>query len=192
MPDKRIFIAIHYHPTLDFLQWFQGLKRMARDERVKWTDTGNFHLTLKFIGDTPDPLIDSLASSLRDVAATCLPFELTPKGFGYFGSPKTPRVFWLGIEDPSQTLATLAIAVDEICHFILQTPLETLPFKAHLTLGRPKSFASPEIIQTWVNSFQNTAFQPFRVEDIQLVWSTLTSSGPIYKTLENFTLGNLE
>ncbi len=191
MPDKRIFVAIHYTPTNDFLSWYQELKRQAFEENVKWTDVSNFHITLKFIGDTSDRLIGGLASSLREVALKFAPFELTPAGFGYFGPAHAPRVFWTAIDDPSQTLASLANAVDEVCHDVLQTENEPQPFKAHLTLGRPKKISAPGRVKEWVEKYRNNVFRPFKVNEFLLVWSTLTLAGPVYKTLFSFPLGRV-
>jgi 2'-5' RNA ligase len=191
MPQKRIFIAIHYHPTPDFLSWFRDLKRMTGHESVKWTDEHNFHVTLKFIGDTPDPLIPPLIVELQRIAPNFSPFELTPKGLGYFGPAHSPRVFWTALDDPSQTLASLAQAVDEVCQKQLKTERESQPFTAHLTLGRPKKLSPHFQAKDWVKKFENVTFQSIKVNDFLLIWSTLTPAGPIYKTLRNFPLGRI-
>lgn len=188
MPEKRIFIAIHYHPTPDFIHWYSDLKRMASQEEVKWTAEHNFHVTLKFIGDTPDHLISHLAGCLKDIALKFSSFDLIPHGFGYFGPAHSPRVFWIALDDPSRTLASLASAVDEVCQAQLQTERESQPFKAHLTLGRPKKLSPHFQAKDWVEKFKNDTFQSIKVNEFLLIWSALTPSGPIYKVLQKFPL----
>lgn len=188
MPDKRIFVAIHYPLSQQFIAWYRKLRKEAGETQVKWTAEPNFHLTLKFIGDTPDPDIKRLAVALQDISHSFAPFEIIPRGLGFFGSLQSPRVFWTGLEDPTHTLPALASAVDDVCQSILHTEPETQPFRAHLTLGRPKNFSSPELLKEWVRRYENLSFPSFTVNEFLLVWSTLTPAGPIYKNLYTFPL----
>lgn len=188
MPEKRIFVAIHYPLSQEFLAWFRQLKKEAGETQVKWTAEANFHLTLKFIGDTPDPNIQRLVSALQEISYNYSPFEIIPRGLGYFGSLHAPRVFWTGLDDPKHSLPALATAVDEVCHTILNTETENQPFKAHLTLGRPKNFSAPQLLKDLLRKYGDISFPAFTVNQFLLVWSTLTPQGPVYKTLHTFPL----
>lgn len=188
MPDKRIFVAIHYPLSQEFLGWYRKLRKEAGETQVKWTAEPNFHLTLKFIGDTSEPDIKKLAMALQDISHSFAPFEIIPHGLGYFGSLQSPRVFWTGLEDPTHTLPALATAVNHVCQNILRTEAENQPFKAHLTLGRPKNFSSPELLKDLLLKYGDLSFPAFIVNEFLLVWSTLTPAGPVYKTLYTFPL----
>jgi RNA 2',3'-cyclic 3'-phosphodiesterase len=56
------------------------------------------------------------------------------RGYGFFPTAKSARVFWIGMEAGPQ-LATLAAAVDDKLS-TLGIPREDRPFSPHLTLAR--------------------------------------------------------
>lgn len=49
---------------------------------AKWVSKDQLHLTLRFIGDADDHLLDEIAESMHDVNASRFPVTL--KGVGYF------------------------------------------------------------------------------------------------------------
>src|SRR5260370_26564855 len=63
---------------------------------AKWVDPGNFHLTLRFIGEIGEDIaadIDDTLSRLR-----VRRFTLQIAGTGVFGGGDTPRSLWAGVE----------------------------------------------------------------------------------------------
>ena len=53
---KRLFLAIPIKTTdNEFVPLLDGLKRqLAHEKRINWVKPQHIHLTLKFIGNTPD------------------------------------------------------------------------------------------------------------------------------------------
>jgi 2'-5' RNA ligase len=47
--NKRLFIAIKYKPEKRIKDFITELKNEFADERFKWVDINNLHLTLKFL-----------------------------------------------------------------------------------------------------------------------------------------------
>ena len=99
----------------------------------------NLHLTLVFLGTVEE----SVAAGLADAAAGILhpPATLVLDTGGWW---KKPEVAWLGCSETpaavsglAQKLATLASG--------LGVPLETRPFKAHLTLARKVTRRPPDL-----------------------------------------------
>ena len=62
------------------------------------------------------------------------PAEIHFRGYGFFPTAKSPRVFWIGLEAGPQ-LAALAAAIDEKMAS-LGIPKENRAFSPHLTLAR--------------------------------------------------------
>ncbi len=128
----RIFIALDIDDGIrQRIQTFlEGVRGFAPD--VSWVRAESLHVTLKFIGEKPAEMVDAIKKTLREVRA--VPFDVVFRGYGFFPSPKAPRVFWVGIEAGPQ-LAELATGIDMATNS-LGIPKEDHVFSPHLTLAR--------------------------------------------------------
>jgi len=72
------------------------------------------------------------------VAQQAQPFSYRLSHLGTFGSPRYPRVIWMGVEEPSGSLVSIHRMLNQQ---LLQRGFEvdTRPFSPHLTLARLKS-----------------------------------------------------
>src|SRR3990167_1334580 len=73
---------------------------------LRWVRPQGMHLTLKFIGETPEAKLPLLREALARVRSP-KPVEMEFHGLGYFPNERRPRVFWVGIE-ASDNLPALA------------------------------------------------------------------------------------
>src|SRR5688500_4948128 len=90
------------------------LKSQVTDSGVKWTNQGQLHLTVKFLGETdPDRLQKVLPVGLA-VREGRKPFELSIGGLGAFPSLNRPSVIWLGAKKGAESLVSLALQLDEL------------------------------------------------------------------------------
>jgi 2'-5' RNA ligase len=99
------------------------------------------HVTLKFLGETPETSVDGIVRAAEAVALGVPAFAVRLRGAGAFPNFRRPRVVWIGIE-PAEPLVRLATALDEACAR-LGFARETRGFAAHLTLGRVKRELGP-------------------------------------------------
>ena len=103
--------------------------------RIRWVRVEGLHLTLRFLGPTPEDLLPSLQSGADAVASAASPFEVQLSGGGAFPSLDRPRSLWVGVHEGADRLAALADALTDAagaCGLVL----DTRPFAAHLTIGR--------------------------------------------------------
>ena len=109
---------------------------------VRWVNPAGAHLTLKFLGDTPESAVPGVEAALRAALAGTAAFDLRTGALGCFPSGRAPRVLWLGLDGD---LAPLTAARDAVEAAIapLGWPTEARPFSPHLTLGRLRPEASP-------------------------------------------------
>jgi 2'-5' RNA ligase len=128
----RIFIALDIENAIrERIQRFmEGVRGFAPDAR--WVRPESLHVTLKFIGEKPAPAVEEIKRTLASVQSTA--FECTFRGYGFFPTAKSARVFWIGIEAGPQ-VAALARAVDDATS-ALGIPREDHAFSPHLTLAR--------------------------------------------------------
>jgi 2'-5' RNA ligase len=109
------------------------------DERAlgqpRWVRVEGLHLTLRFLGATPDPRQQELAAALEAAASGVSPFEISLAGGGAFPNPYRPRVLWIGIARGVDRLGALAGRLSlELQR--LGWPPDDRPFAPHLTLAR--------------------------------------------------------
>ena len=101
---------------------------------IRWSDRGQFHLTLRFIGEVEQGTFYDIGEALANVSHP--PFELALKGLGQFPPRGAPHTLWVGMDDPAGALATLRRRIERA--------LAGLNVKAtrSIYIGRPES-ASP-------------------------------------------------
>ena len=101
----------------------------------RWVRVDGLHLTLRFLGATPDERQPELAAAMVAAARGVAQFRVVLSGGGAFPDPYRPRVLWIGIEEGAGPLENLARRLDEQLQ-PLGWPPEGRPFAPHLTLAR--------------------------------------------------------
>src|SRR5579864_7613445 len=106
----RLFIALDIDDAIRqrIARFIEGVRGFAPDAR--WVQPESLHVTLKFIGEKPEPAAEQIKQALETVSSSAL--ELQFRNYGFFPSAKSARVFWVGIAAGPQ-LASLAATVDE-------------------------------------------------------------------------------
>lgn len=128
----RLFVALDLDDNIRsriarFLDRVQGFAPEAR-----WVRPDSLHVTLKFVGEQPEAQVDEIKRELAGIEADH--FDVNVRGYGFFPSPRAPRVFWIGIDGGSR-LTALAETVDSKL-VPLQIPKEEHAYSPHLTLAR--------------------------------------------------------
>jgi 2'-5' RNA ligase len=99
--------------------------------QLRWTRPEQWHLTLVFLSEVGDEVVDELTRRLHRAANRHPPLSLSLGGGGRFGH----RVLWTGVQgdrDGLRGLAASATAAARRCHL----PVEDRPYRPHLTLAR--------------------------------------------------------
>jgi 2'-5' RNA ligase len=101
---------------------------------ARWVSAESLHITLKFIGEKPHAMVAQIKTALAQVYAPC--FRVSFRGTGFFPTPRSARVFWVGI-DAEEGLAELAGKIDDSLAK-LGIEKENRAFSPHLTLARAR------------------------------------------------------
>jgi 2'-5' RNA ligase len=137
--DRRLFVAV---PLPDRAR--QSIERVVDSVKVqadpdvrdvRWVRLEGLHLTLRFLGPTSDAAATALGAAVDATARRFDPFEVSISGGGAFPSLSRPRALWLGVEEGSRDLASVAAALDDALE-PLGWPRSERPFRPHLTLAR--------------------------------------------------------
>src|SRR5579884_3618409 len=136
----RLFVALDIDDAIRerLTRFVDGVRNFAPDAR--WVKPESLHVTLKFIGEQPDDAAETIKQALATICASTTAMSF--RGYGFFPTPKSARVFWVGME-AGPRLAALAAAIDEKMA-TLGIAKEDRPFSPHLTLARaPGGSGSP-------------------------------------------------
>jgi 2'-5' RNA ligase len=180
----RLFFAVKIPDTLKTqLAGFVG-NLSSMPGKVKWVEPGNMHLTLKFLGETSPDLLADLKAAGEETAAEFKPFSVVVSGCGAFPNLRSPRVFWVGIDDDEKRLQSLQKNLDYRLGQ-LGFEREAKKYSPHLTVGRVKDRGG---LGQLTEAFSRAEFPPVRVEvaDFFLIESKLRPTGPIYADLLRF------
>lgn len=82
--------------------------------RIRWVRIDSLHLTLRFLGPTSLDEAPRLGAVLDSLACTVPPFEVRLGGAGAFPPYGRPRTLWLGIEQGTAGLGTLAAGLASV------------------------------------------------------------------------------
>jgi 2'-5' RNA ligase len=151
------------------------LRAAAPQVRASWEQPGKLHLTLKFLGEVELPRVEALAQAAGRAAEGLGPFGLAVAGAGSFPPRGSPRVLWLGVEDPSGGLARLRARLEDECARE-GFAREQKAFRPHLTLARLRSREGAEQLGAL---HRETRFGPqtFTVSELAVVRSELLPGG---------------
>jgi 2'-5' RNA ligase len=146
----------------------------------------NFHITIAFLGEHPEPLVEDIHLALGGIRAAN--FELALTGVGLFGN-RRPRVFYAGIRPEPQLNRLRAQVLRAISSTGLQLPRTR--YSPHVTLARFNSGLTGEMAQEmrdFAARRMDFSAGPFVVNEFLLMRSMLGRAGPIYDNLATYPL----
>jgi 2'-5' RNA ligase len=184
----RCFVAIDIPEMIkkEIGELVETLKKYDAD--VKWVTAANLHLTLKFLGDTPETAIPQIQKALSTVVSSYKPFCMKIRGTGVFPNRKYPRVCWIGTEGAGILKNLKKDIENSMIHFGFLK--EDKDFNPHLTIGRVRSLKGVIKVVNELESFQEKEFGVTNVESIKIMRSELKSKGPEYTCLHEVRFGN--
>jgi len=185
---KRLFCAVEVPATIEIYGAVDYLKQNLATQNVSWVNPANYHITLKFFGETENQKLLEIVKALKQCTQIAFPFSFNVKGCGFFGKKNNPSVIWLGIQNTSG-LSDLYKIVNEALLPIGYLP-EKQVFVPHLTVGRIKIANEPAATDNLASFFENKILATIKVDSFVLKESTLRPKGPIYSDVERFCLGN--
>src|SRR5271169_969070 len=94
----RLFVGVGFPPGLKLRL---SLLRSGISG-AKWVDPGNFHLTLRFIGEIAEDKAADVEEALVRLRARRFALQLA--GTGVFGGGDKPRNLWVGVEGNPELL----------------------------------------------------------------------------------------
>lgn len=183
----RCFISIELPESLKKEIAEKTAKLRALDADVKWIVPENLHLTLKFLGETPEEIVPAVKETLAKTAARFGKFNLDFSGLGVFPDARRPRVLWVGVLDSESLLSLQRDAEEGMKEFGFEA--EDRAFSAHLTIGRVRSPKGKERLVREIEALKDASFGWVEVAEMSFMKSELKPSGAKYTVLFVVPLG---
>ena len=177
----RCFIAIEIPQPIQALLKDVQTHLQSEIRRASWTKSGNFHLTLKFLGDVHSEAIDDLSSVMQKVADVQTSFPIEFGGIGAFPNLYRPRVLWVGVKQGASIVSRLAKTVN-LALKPLGFPIDNR-FHPHLTLARLRTPVNLEPLENILRQYDTIDRAVVNVKKITLMRSQLHPSGAVYTLL---------
>ncbi|MCC6738671.1 MAG: RNA 2',3'-cyclic phosphodiesterase [Planctomycetia bacterium] len=183
----RLFIAVDTDPALHpvLSRVVEHLRSAGADAR--WTGPEQWHVTLRFIGETDDAMAGRVAGAMRRIAAAGQPAALRLAGLGTFGGPK-PRVVAAKVDDLSGVISAAARSLEGEVRLLGFAP-ENRPFTPHITLARVRSPRNAAALADAVRCESASVKGEWLASELVLYLSTLKPGGAEYEALARARLG---
>lgn len=151
-------------------------------KKASWTKQGNFHFTLKFLGDVEARNINEINAALQKIAESQTPFSIEIGGIGAFPNLERPRVLWVGLRQGEVPITKLASAVNQ--ELVKLGYSNDTRFHPHLTLARLRNQVNLNSFISIFKKFETIDGALLTVDKITLVKSELHPSGAVYTPLK--------
>ncbi|MFQ5949705.1 MAG: RNA 2',3'-cyclic phosphodiesterase, partial [Nitrospiria bacterium] len=182
LKSARLFIALPL--SKEIRRGCAMLQERGRNliASVRWSDPEKLHLTLLFLGQIEWSVQLQIKEIIQGVANSFPPFSVDISGLGAFPKRRSPRVIWIGISEAPLLMTIQQKFVTSIAS--LGIPIETRPYRPHLTLGRiKKEGGATGPLTDWLMQEEGVALGRCEVKEIMLMESQLRPEGPLHKCL---------
>jgi 2'-5' RNA ligase len=177
----RCFIAVEVEDEglLDALGALQS-RLVATGADLKCVERENIHLTLRFLGDVREGLVEGLKGLVSGLGFS--PFRMELVGVGAFPNLRRPRVVWVGIREGVEELRGIFDRLEPEVVGMGFKP-EGRGLSPHITIARVRSGRNRGKLVDEVSSHGDEPLGGFEVRHVRLKKSVLTPRGPVYSTL---------
>lgn len=184
----RCFVALSLNKK-EKARIFRAAKILQElDMPVQWIDPDNYHINLKFLGDVPDDMIESVEQAIGRVALITRTLDIGVQGFGAFPTVRSPELIWIAV-NPTPALRCLKQDLEwslNKCGF----KRETRAFQPHLTLGRTKGNDGAGSFRGFDEKAANIDYRSdFKIHKIDLMRSYISGSDTQYKIYSSAKFG---
>ncbi len=173
----RCFIAVDVteESVIREIEEFQS-EIASSGAMVKSVERENLHITLLFLGEVHEPIVEEAKKALEEMIIE--PFKIELRKVGAFPSISNPRVIWIDVVGGREKLIEVNRYLVSRLGKYARDRKEFIP---HLTVCRVKRKTS--MLSEVCKRNKEKSFGEQLVEQVKLKESKLTHKGPIYRDI---------
>jgi 2'-5' RNA ligase len=182
----RAFVAVV--PPPEVLDALEAQLALAKEgSGLRWMRQDQLHFTLQFLGRVHDA--DGVTAALEREVSSVESFTARLKGCGAFPSVRRARIVWIGVDEGTEGMRTLAdrvhAATEPFGH-----EREDRAYTPHLTVARA---SRQHAVQAVLSRVGDDAIGPeWRVGEVVLFESDTRPDGAVHTERQRFALGRTE
>ncbi|MBW6451179.1 MAG: RNA 2',3'-cyclic phosphodiesterase [DPANN group archaeon] len=167
----------------------RGLVNMQVDlaerlDNFNYIKSDNMHITLKYLGNVDEHLIQKINSVLTPKLERYMDLELDLENVGVFPNVEDARVLWVGVKENKKLLEIYNTIGTVLEKFGFTHEIRFIP---HVTLGRFKKSCDVKKLETALSDYNTFVSKPFKLNEVLLKDSTLTPLGIVYSIKNRFS-----
>ena len=182
----RIFFAII--PPLSIRELLfnhiEQLKISTQPNHFKWVKVESLHITLQFLGHIEPEHLPTLIEKVRAEFINTPAFQLEWGSLEWFPTTKHPKILSMSV-GPHDVLTKLSSQIGQAIRS-LNYPVESRPFRGHLSLGRLDKSGLQS--KTALEQIQLPIIPITTITEIDLMESKPNEKGSQYSSLTQFKL----
>lgn len=182
MTFVRAFISIELPKNI--IKEIDKIQKQLPEFKGKKTESENLHLTLKFLGNIDEDILNEVKRRLRDIKLKKFLVEISD--LGVFDNRKSRKyeqqiIIWIKLTN----CGALQKEIDEMLSGFFEKERR---FMGHITIGRVKSMKNKKNFLKELKKIKISSGLEFEVKNFKLKKSILSSKGPKYETIEEYSL----
>lgn len=183
----RFFVALEIPEKnrLELQKVQQKLVGLIPNSRI--TDNDKLHLTLAFLGEQPEELLEDLVSVIEKAAIGIRPFEVTPAYIDGFPDIHHPHTLWVGVKGEVDKLIVLEERLEDLLH-ALHLPVDTRRFIPHIAVAKTQRITIKDALEANLGQIMAQHFEPIKISEIKLFESVADRDFHKHNTLATIKL----
>lgn len=181
----RTFIGVDF--SRDIKNSIAGIQHIVQEnsEKGRFKYVGNFHLTLKFLGEVQQTKTSDIEKTLNNIALKHRKIHLNIDKIGYFDGKGSIHALWLGFSGELDKLGVLYSDINDEMHR-LGMKKEIKKYTPHITIAQDLILKIPfEKLKEKVD-FKNIS--TIEIKEISLIKSEEAEGKRIYTPISTFGL----
>jgi len=156
--------------------------------RVRCVAAENIHLTLNFLGDVADDMLNDVCLAVADVATAAEPLDFAIRRVRCMPPRGQPKIIWVDADNEGGQLIELQQALTDAMSALGFRP-DHRKYHPHVTIARVRYARAPDALRLAIEPYADADFAAQQARHVTTYTSVLAAGGPAYTVAARAPLG---